>query len=123
MTTLTENAHAGNFIISMSDDGNLSTDNGILASGQGVLYSGAVLGKITASGKYAICDAAASDGTQTAKAILFGRTDATSADAACVVVARHAEVYTSGLIWKSSMNSGAQTTALGQLAGQMIIAR
>jgi len=51
-----------------------------VASGEGVLEAGTVLGKVTASGKYAAYDNAASDGTQTAVAILADKVDATSSD-------------------------------------------
>ena len=52
----------------------------IVASGEGVLAEGTILGKVTASGKYAAYDNAASDGTQTAVGILSETVDATSAD-------------------------------------------
>ena len=51
-----------------------------IASGQGELAKGTVLGKISASGKYAAYDDDASDGTQAAKLILAEAVDATSAD-------------------------------------------
>ena len=123
MTSLTEFPHDGSFLLSLDDTGNLSRDNIVIASGQGVLLPGTVLGKITASGKYALRDAAASDGSQTAAAILFDRTDATSADAKAVGVFRHAEVRTSGLIWKNTDNAAAQLAGLASLATAQIIAR
>jgi hypothetical protein len=123
MTTLTEKPHAGSFILSMSGDGNLSIDYIVVASGAGVLYPGSVLGVITASGKYVLCDPAATDGSQNAAAILYDRVDATSADAPAVAVTRHAEVYLSGLIWKSGMNATAQAAAITQLAAALIVAR
>lgn len=50
-----------------------------LISGQN-LARGAVLGKITASGKYALATSGAVDGSQVPDAILVGDTNATSAD-------------------------------------------
>lgn len=123
MTILTENPHAGSFLLSFDDDGNLSRDNIVIASGQGVLLPGAVLGKITASGKFVLRDSSANDGSQNAAAILFDRTDATSVDAKAIVVARHAEVRASALIWKSTDNAAAQLAGLAQLAGALIIGR
>lgn len=41
----------------------------VIASGQ-TLVKGSVLGKITASGKFVLCDSAATDGSQTPVAIL-----------------------------------------------------
>ena len=61
------------------DDADLVTDVGVLITGQN-LTRGAVLGKITASGKLNLSLSAASDGSQTPFAILARDTDATSAD-------------------------------------------
>lgn len=121
MTTLTEATHTGSFVISASY--NLSVDDVVIAAGAGLLPPGAVLGQITSSGKYVPCDAAATDGSQAAVAILFEAVDATAADAPAVVIDRHAEVYAAGLVWKSTMDSGAQATALAQLAARLIPAR
>ena len=50
--------------------------------------SGAVLGRITASGKYKLATSGGSDGAQTAGAVLLYAVDATLADAVGIVVAR-----------------------------------
>ncbi len=48
----------------------------------GLVYvEGTVLGKITASGKYTICDTAAVDGSEAPLEILLEEVDATTADA------------------------------------------
>jgi hypothetical protein len=52
----------------------------VVVSGEGVLARGAVLGKVTASGKYALSDDGASDGSQTPAVILGIDVDATSGD-------------------------------------------
>jgi hypothetical protein len=52
MTVLDENPHDGNFILSEDDEGRLSRDNIIIASGAGQLRPGTVLGKLTAGGKF-----------------------------------------------------------------------
>ncbi|MGA2491858.1 MAG: head decoration protein [Roseiarcus sp.] len=123
--SLTENPHAGSFIVSMADDGNLSTDNGVVASGSGVLQPGTALA-LNAAGKYvpiALTTPATTDGTQNWAAFLFGRVDATSADAPAVVVKRHAEVYASGLIWPAAATAPQQTAALAQAAAALVVAR
>lgn len=51
-----------------------------IVSSSTVLSGGTVLGKVTASGKYTIYAGGASDGTETARGILFERVDATDGD-------------------------------------------
>jgi hypothetical protein len=63
----------------IADDFPLVTDTITLISGQN-LARGAVLGKITASGKYTLSLSASADGSQTPAVILLQDTDATSAD-------------------------------------------
>ena len=59
-----------------------------IASGAGVLKRGAVLGKITAGGKYLLSLSAASDGSQTPDLILAEPVDATAADVKALAYAR-----------------------------------
>jgi hypothetical protein len=119
--SLTENPHAGSFILSMDDDGNLSTDNGVVASGAGVLQPGAVLA--LSGGKYVPIAPAANDGTQNWAGILYARVDASAADQPAVVVKRHAEVYASGLIWPAGATDAQKAAALAQAAAALVVAR
>ena len=48
MTVLLENPHDGNFILSEDNEGRLSRDTIVIASGAGALLPGTVLGKQTA---------------------------------------------------------------------------
>ena len=68
-------------------NGTRSRDVVTLAQGHNCL-PGTVLGKITASGKYAAHDPAAVDGTETAVAVLWGNADASAGDAPAVAVVR-----------------------------------
>ena len=52
------------------------------------LEPGTVLGRITASGKYAAHDPAAVDGTGTAVAVLWGKADASAGDVPAVALIR-----------------------------------
>ena len=61
------------------------TDNVTILSGE-VLTRGAVLGKVTASGKYRECDTAAVDGSEDPKFILAEDADATAGDLTLVPV-------------------------------------
>lgn len=66
-----------------------------IASGN-ALSDGTVLGKITASGKYAAYDDTETDGTQTAVGILLGDVDASSADKTAAILARGPAVVSEG---------------------------
>jgi hypothetical protein len=55
-----------------------------LASGQGVLKVGAVIGEVSADGKFKLVDKTASDGSQTAKYVLAETVDTSFADVVAV---------------------------------------
>jgi hypothetical protein len=82
---------------------------------------GAVLGRITASGKMKLSTAAGTDGAQNAAAMLLDDVDATSADANAVVILRGpAIVSKAALVFDASVDDAtkraakhAQLTALG----------
>ncbi|WP_149589781.1 head decoration protein [Tabrizicola flagellatus] len=86
---------------------------------------GAVLGRITASGKYKLATSGGTDGAQTASAVLLYAVDATLADATGIVVARGpAIVSRAALAYDATVDDGAKiTTKIGQLAAAGIIAR
>ena len=86
---------------------------------------GAVLGKITASGKYTISAATGADGAETAAAVLLYATDATLADATGLVLARGpAIVSRAGLVFDASIDDGTKIAAkITELASAGIIAR
>ena len=108
MTVLNENPHDGNFNLSEDDEGRLSRDNIIIASGAAQLQPGTVLGKLTASGKFVPSPATAADGSETAVAVLVGSVDATSADVVAVAVTRHAEVNRYGLLYDATVDDDAK---------------
>jgi len=101
-----------------------SRDEVTIASGSGVVEVGAVLGKVTASGKYRPVAPGASDGSQTAARISLERVDATDADVPrTVVLSRHAEVVAQALVFASGVNSTQRAAALAQLETAGIVAR
>ena len=87
--------------------------------------TGAVLGRITASGKYKLATSGGTDGAQTASAVLLYAVDATLADAVGIVVARGpAIVSRAELAYDATVDDAAKiTTKIGQLAAAGIIAR
>lgn len=75
------------------------------------------------SGKYKEYDPAATDGSQTAVAILIDRADATLGDCPGVVLARHAEVNKAELAWFEAATGEQKDAALAQLKAYDLIAR
>lgn len=79
MTTLTEGMHEGEFIGELAMGIGFHVDQVTVVSGQN-LAAGAVVGKVTASGKYAIYNNGASNGTEAAAGILVAACDASGGD-------------------------------------------
>lgn len=119
MPSKTEGRQRAEFIVSEAN-GSRSRDVVTIITGQN-LKAGAVLGKITASGKYTAVNAGAADGSQTAVAVLLDNTDASAADKSAVAILRDAEVI-DDLEW-AALNAGQITTAKGQLANVGIFVR
>lgn len=86
---------------------------------------GAVLGRITASGKYKLSTSGGADGAQTAAAVLLYAVDATGADAIGVVVARGPTIVSkSALVFDATVDDAPKTaTKHGQLAALGIVPR
>lgn len=110
MTVFTEGRHTAEFVVSEAN-GFRSRETVTVVSGQGKLEPGAVLGKITASGKYALTTVAAVDGSENAVAVLRTAVDATSADAEAVVIARDAEVNGAHLSYGADVDQPAEIAA------------
>jgi hypothetical protein len=121
MALQVEGTHPGEWLLSEAN-GSLSRDAAVLVSGQNLL-DGAVLGKISSSGKYKEMDPAAVDGSQTAAAILLGDKDASAADQNILIVNASAEIMKSLLKWKSGITDNQKTTAYAQLAVNLVKAR
>ena len=85
MTTLVEGTHPGGFLIW---EAHRDYTRETITVASGTHQPGTVLGKITASGKYAAHDPAATDGTETAVAVLWGKADASAGDAPAVALIR-----------------------------------
>lgn len=117
----TEGQRAGEHILSEAN-GDRSRDEATLASGNN-LPAGAVLGQVTADGKYTELDPAGVDGSEVAAGVLYAPVDATSADAACVVNTRDAELSASALTWPSGITGGEQDQATAELQSAGIILR
>lgn len=116
MTTLTEGKHTGEFLGELAMGQGYHIDTITVLSGQD-LVAGAVLGKVTASGKYVAYDnAGTDDGRRTAAGILFGAVNASGGDLAGQALLRGpAMVNKNDLTWASGVDAAEQATALAQL--------
>lgn len=123
MTVLTQKLrHTAHYIVSESH-GYRSRDTGVIASGSGTLEPGAVLGKVTASGKYEPYTPGAADGTQNPVAILYEGCDARTADVRRTLTVRDTEVQADVLVYANGVTDAQKTTALAALAALGIVAR
>lgn len=116
MTTLVEGKHPGGFLVwEAFRDYTRET----ITVAAGTLEPGTVLGKITASGHYAAHDPAATDGTETAVAVLWGKADASAGEVPAVALVRGpAIVNRNDLVWPEGATEpqiAAATTALAAL--------
>ena len=125
MTTLTEGRHTGGFIIWEAFRDYTREVITIATGGANPVFEpGTVLGKITASGKYAAHDPAALDGTETAVAVLWGKADATVADVDAVVLIRGpAIVNANDLVFTGTPTALEITAAHTDLAAVGILTR
>jgi hypothetical protein len=85
MTVLTEGRHTGGFLVW---EAFRDYCREVITVAAGTLEPGTVLGKITASGKFAAHDPDATNGTETAVAVLWGNADASAGDAVGVALVR-----------------------------------
>lgn len=99
-----------------------SRDTVTVASGQ-VLELGAVVGRVTSTGKIKAIDPAETDGTESAIGVLLQACDATSADQKGVLLARHAIVHDESLVFPEGATSPQKSAALDQLISIGILPR
>lgn len=120
MTTLTEQGHAGGFILSIAN-GNRSFANITVASGEN-LKAGAVYALV--GGKAVALDPTdISYGADAPAGILFDATDATLAEKAAAAVVRDAEVNSNELVWPTGISANDKATAVTALAALGILVR
>lgn len=110
-------------VVKSEAENQFSRDEDVLAAGSGIVQLGTVLGKATSTGKFKPLAPGASDGTQTAAAIILQRSDATSADTLVVNLKRHAQVVLQALKWPAGITDAQRRTALDQLETLGIVAR
>ena len=123
MTVLTQPPSMGD-VLKYELNPNVTRESVTLLSGAAYPV-GAVLGRITASGKCKLATSGGTDGAQTAAAVLLYAVDATAADASGVVVMRGpAIVSKAALVFDATVDDAAKTAAKhAQLTALGIIAR
>ena len=100
-----------------------SRDDDTLASGSGKVVCGTVLGRVTTTGKFKPLNTAATDGSQTAAAVILQFADATAADVTVVNLKRRAQVVMQALVWPIGINATQKNAALAALETLGIVAR
>lgn len=88
---LIEGKHTGEFLIS-EGNGSISRKEDVLAPTAVAISDGTVLGRLTTGGKLVPYSNAATDGSQTAVAILYGNAPISAADRRVTTIVRFAEV-------------------------------
>jgi hypothetical protein len=122
MPTYTETNRIGD-VLKREFDALHNRESVTLISGQNLLC-GAVLGRITASGKWTLHAAAAVDGSQNAAGVLLFDTNASAGDRPAVILARGPAVVADGaLIFAGGISAPNRATAITALAALGIIAR
>jgi hypothetical protein len=112
----------GGFMFGQNDQ-NISNEQIVLAATTIAIPSGAVLGKITASGLYVPVDPAATDGSQNGVAILFyGKPISTVTQKAAAVVRRQG-VNGNALVYLKTVTAQQKATIEAALAVNGIIVR
>jgi len=123
MTVFIEGRHAAEFVMSEANR-QRSRDTITVLAGEGILKPGAVLGRVTAGGKYKLTTVAAVDGSETAAAVLLYEVDATAGDVAVAAIARDAEVNGKLISFGADVDSQAEIDAkIADLAARGIIVR
>lgn len=121
MTTLTEGNTQGDLIL-FEEDKDYSREAVTIGTAAD-LTIGAVLGKITATGKYIHSTPGAVDGSETPAAVLLEDAAAAAADVTAVVLVRHSRVRRSALNYEAVINTvGERDTAVAALKAVGIIA-
>ena len=121
MPTLTEGRHPGGFLVW---EAFRDYCREVVTIDTGVLEPGAVLGKITVGGKYVTHDPDATDGSQTAAALLWDKADASAGDVSAVAIVRGpAIVNRHDLVFAGTPSEAEITAAHAALAGAGILVR
>jgi hypothetical protein len=122
MPTLTQAPNLGD-LLKYEAPNLYSREPATVAAGQN-LPLGAVVGRVTATGKLAALDPSATDGTEGAAGVLGNAVDATLIDREdAILIARHAIVARGALIWPAGLSAAQRAAAIAQLEARGILVR
>lgn len=100
-----------------------SLDRDAVAAAQN-LALGTVVGRVTTSVKLKALDPAATDGSEVAVGVLGNDVDATLIDRAdAILIARHAIVANTALVWPSGITPTQKAEAVAQLTARGVLVR
>lgn len=123
MPALREPLNLGDLLKYEEETLRYSRDPVTVAAGE-VLELGAVVGRVTTTGKIQRFDPAATDGTETPAGILLGDVDASLADAPDgVMLARHGIVASGAVVWPEGITAPQKAAALAALEAKGILIR
>lgn len=123
MTALNEPLNLGDLLKYEEDCLNFSRDQVTVAVGQ-TLELGAIVGRVTATGKVKRFDPAASDGTETPAGILLGAIDASLIERDDgLLLARHGIVATHAVTWPAGITAEQKAAAVAALEARGILIR
>jgi hypothetical protein len=123
MNAINEPINLGDLLKYEEDCLNYSREQVSVASGQN-LELGAVVGRVTVTGKLKRFDPVATDGTEDVAGILLGAIDATliQRDDA-LLLARHAIVASHAVVWPAGITTEQKAAAIAALEARGILIR
>lgn len=123
MPALNEPLNLGDLLKYEEDSLNYSRDQVTVESGQN-LELGAVVGRVTATGKVKRFDPNATDGAEHPAGILLGACNATLIERDdALLLARHAVVATHAVVWPSGITAEQKAAATAALEARGILIR
>ena len=123
MASINEPLNLGDLLKYEEDCLNYSRDQVTVASSQN-LELGAVVGRVTATGKIKRLDPAATDGTEDVAGILLGAIDATLIERDdALLLARHGIVASNAVVWPAGITAEQKATAVAALEARGILIR
>ncbi len=123
MNALNQALNLGDLLKYEEDCLNFSRENITVAAGQS-LELGAVVGRVTATGKVKRLDPAATDGTEHAAGILLDAYDATLIDRDdALLLARHGIVASGAVVWPAGITPEQKVAAIAALEARGILIR